>query len=139
MMLGLGNQIDNCQNFWWYEALRLPKWGIHCWPKNLEHRDNIIRTARKLELIRGVIGKPMVITSWYRPVVYNKLIGGASNSAHIDGLACDFVVRGMTIEDATFILKSKLDHLKIRMEDHSGNWLHIDLREPGPGGRFFKP
>lgn len=139
MLISLNSQIDNCQHFYWYEALRLDTWGVYVWPETLAVRDNIIKTARKLELIRSLLGVPMVIESYYRPKLYNQVIKGAKFSAHLEGLACDFRPVGLEIKTATDMIKPHLDEFDIRMESHSGNWIHIDLREPTDNRRYFKP
>jgi len=82
------------------------------------------------------------VTSGWRPEGYNKLIGGALNSAHIEGKACDFVVTGIDCDDVREQLEPKLTELGIRMEDLPGaNWVHIDIRKPlnEDSNRFFKP
>lgn len=51
-----------------------------------------------LEPIRILLGRPMVITSGYRPVWLNDMIRGAKNSAHLEGRAADVKVVGMSPE-----------------------------------------
>lgn len=47
-----------------------------------------------LDEVRKDAGVPMVITSSYRTVAYNKKVGGAANSAHTD-VPCNAVDIGM--------------------------------------------
>ena len=72
-----------------------------------------------------------------RPREYNRQIDGSRFSKHIDGRALDFICDDLDFNKNK--LKSKLDEFNIRMEDHSGKWIHIDNALPGPSGRFFKP
>ena len=51
---------------------------------------NIQLTANKLELVRKVLGFPIMITSGYRCPLLNARVGGVSTSAHTKGLAVDF-------------------------------------------------
>lgn len=44
----------------------------------------------KLQTIRDFFGKGIIISSGYRTVNYNSLIGGATNSYHCKGMAADF-------------------------------------------------
>lgn len=134
------------------EALYLPSWDVMHIPSEAE-KANIIRTAEKMDLIREYLDKPVNVNVWIRPAQvncptnlryhgknYNAAIGGAPKSAHVEGLAVDFRVSTITAMDVRFLLKDKLEDFNIRMEDHNGNWTHIDLREVPKGGkRFFKP
>lgn len=54
---------------------------------------NAQRQAFRLEQVRHELGdKPMPALSWYRPADYNRIIGGATNSRHIQADATDFDV-----------------------------------------------
>lgn len=46
---------------------------------------------RKLIRLREDYGKPMIVSSGYRDISYNTVIGGARNSAHIYGKAVDIL------------------------------------------------
>lgn len=55
--------------------------------------------VRRLEEIRQALGgQPLTIHSAYRPPAYNQAVGGVSNSTHIDGLAADISVVGVSTE-----------------------------------------
>jgi uncharacterized protein YcbK (DUF882 family) len=49
---------------------------------------------KQLHRLREDYGRPMTITSGYRDVSYNTVIGGSPNSAHILGQAVDVAVSG---------------------------------------------
>ncbi|MBX3172583.1 MAG: DUF882 domain-containing protein [Candidatus Eremiobacteraeota bacterium] len=54
---------------------------------------------RRLEKIRTALGGVAItVHSAYRPPEYNRLVGGVSNSAHIDGLAADISAAGISTE-----------------------------------------
>lgn len=137
----LNQKIPNCQHFRWKEALWLNEWGIYVFPESLTVKKNIIETAQALQNIRDILGKPVHVTSWYRPEKYNKHIGGAKTSYHMQGLAVDFIVKGIKADAVREILLEYLTRLDIRMEDLDGaSWVHIDLGKVGKSGkRFFKP
>ena len=129
------------ENFKWKEALFLYHWNIHVFPTP-EEIGNILKTAEKLEKVRRLLGnRPIKVNSWLRPVRYNAHIGGANKSAHIEGLAVDFKIEGVHSNVLRGQLKNHLDELGIRMEKLGpfDNWVHIDLKEPGPSGRYFNP
>lgn len=48
----------------------------------------------KLEAIRSYFDCPVIITSAYRTVSYNKKCGGAKNSCHLRGRAFDITIHG---------------------------------------------
>ena len=54
---------------------------------------NLQRLAETMELVRTICDdNPVTITSGYRSPEVNAAIGGSSTSAHMSGLACDFIV-----------------------------------------------
>lgn len=138
MQIDLNARIT--ENFKWREALYLPRWNIHAFPLSQMHRENIIDTCEVLEQIRDILNSPLKVTSFYRPRKYNQEIGGALESLHIQGLACDFIPTKVPIQNAKLAIKEFLEQLDCRMEDNGlGGWIHIDLGQPGFSGRLFKP
>jgi len=79
-------------NFTWNEATH----GGKRIPANREILNNMIALAAELQKARQAIGKPLQITSWYRPPAINKAVGGASQSQHLTGKAVDIVCAGLT-------------------------------------------
>jgi uncharacterized protein YcbK (DUF882 family) len=80
-----------------------------------------------LQPIREKLGKPMTITSGYRNSQVNKLLNGSTTSEHVKGMAADFVVSGMTVEQVVaFIRKCGVKFTQL-IEEHSGTtvWTHI--------------
>jgi len=137
-------------NFDVKDCIWLPTWGRLANETDgltNEVKDNLINTCAKMEAIRSFLGnKPIFVHCMFRPVLYNKIIGGSTKSAHIVGMACDFHVSGMSenkgCDAVRELLKPKLEEFDIRMEDLSSktqrNWVHIDLKEP-INSRYFKP
>lgn len=56
-----------------------------------------------LQRLRDKINKPLVITSGYRTVEYNKKVGGIVNSLHTQGKAADISKRSLGMTDAALI------------------------------------
>lgn len=54
------------------------------------HLANLRNLAERLEGVRALLGKPMVISSAYRSSALNAAVGGSSTSDHANGLAADF-------------------------------------------------
>jgi len=49
----------------------------------------VVEFAQMMQELRDWYGKPLNVSSWYRTANFNREIGGSSNSAHLDGRACD--------------------------------------------------
>ncbi len=51
--------------------------------------DRAVELARAFERVRELCGFPLIVSSAYRTAGYNKYIGGALKSQHVDGRALD--------------------------------------------------
>lgn len=125
--------------FIWKDALSHPRWGVAVYP-TIEQAVNIMRLAHKMMLIGEYFpNKEIQVLSWLRTEHYNKLVGGAKDSAHKEGLAIDFAINGVHADFVRERLKGELTSLEVRMQKHKPGtgWVHLDLRKPGPSGRFF--
>lgn len=67
--------------------------GLKNYPSRGDFR-TIKYTAKRMEKIRKIVGKPLIVNSWYRNSNTNKLVGGSSTSSHRKGLAVDFTIKG---------------------------------------------
>lgn len=113
------------------EFLWLPKLGRHAVPPP-KVEEELLKTMEVMDKIRELVKSPITVTSGYRPEEYNRLIGGAKNSKHILGQACDFVVQGSDCDKVRLFLRPHLDSLRIRLEWLPGsNWIHIDRAGTG--------
>ncbi|WP_204138640.1 D-Ala-D-Ala carboxypeptidase family metallohydrolase [Halomicronema sp. CCY15110] len=90
--LQLAAAIISGGSFTWAEATR----GGARLPPDQSTVDAMIRIAQLAQEARDRIGRPFVITSWYRPPAINAQAGGASMSRHIVGDAIDFYCDGLT-------------------------------------------
>lgn len=102
------------------------------------YKKNLVTLFNKMEIIRDYFNRPIIINSAYRPPQYNRLIGGAKNSAHLYGMAADWYIPGLSCNRIRATIKPKLEEWGIRCEDLRSTWVHIDIREP-IRSRFFKP
>ena len=80
-----------------------------------------------LQPIRDYWGKIIDISSGYRCSALNKLVGGAYNSQHITGKACDFTVRGIDNIVVVKALKQLKEQGKIKYDQLilEPSWIHI--------------
>lgn len=90
----------------------------------------------KLHDIREAYGKPIFLTSAARCSTYNRKIGGARLSAHVEGKAADLA---RTPELQAFI-EANMDRFNIWGEklEFTPTWIHIQTR-PVTSGRWFIP
>lgn len=58
-------------------------------PSSMEHVENLCTLADFLNEVREEFGEPIVVNSAYRTPIVNKLVGGVSNSFHLEGRAAD--------------------------------------------------
>ncbi|OTQ55882.1 MULTISPECIES: D-Ala-D-Ala carboxypeptidase family metallohydrolase [Orbaceae] len=85
---------------------------------------NIQLTANKLELVRKVLGFPIMITSGYRCPLLNARVGGVSTSAHTKGLAVDFhCAYGTPKEICQRLIDTGVQFDKL-IQEHN-QWVHI--------------
>lgn len=120
------------------EALYLHQWDCYHIPSD-EEKDNIVRHALNMDLVRELLGVPCRVHCWMRPESlncpdsphhgedYNALCKGAASSQHKKGDATDYDPIGMSCDDARALLESKLEEWGMRMEKAPGtDWVHND-------------
>lgn len=86
-----------------------------------------IETARVLEWLRAQLGRPIVVTSWYRDPLYNHAVGGARNSLHTTGSAADIKVASV----APVEVRRTLERHPLAPQMGIGvypSFTHVDLR-----------
>lgn len=103
---------------------------LQCKGRNCCGRVNLCKPEllAALESLRSLIGKPITVLSGYRCELHNQRIGGAKSSQHIQGIAADILVHGMTaweLEQAV----SKVPAFKGIGRDDHGNDIHVDVRK----------
>lgn len=114
-------------------------YGADYTPQILQNATMLLQAVNALLADLGIIS--ITLNSGWRPPSYNASIGGAKNSAHCTGEACD-------LADSTGQLKQKLidkPEILIKhdlyMEDPSATrtWCHLQTRATRSGKRVFKP
>lgn len=82
--------------------------------------------AEGLEQVRALLGGPMRINSGYRCAPLNAAVGGAKQSAHMEGYAADFVCPsfGKPLDIVKAIEASDIRFDKCIQE---GTWVHISF------------
>ena len=118
-------------HFFWNEMLasvEADKNNIINAPITEAQTENIITTANHMEKIRELLGNnPIIISSCFRSPKVNKLVGGSLTSAHLEGLAVDFVCNGSgDPAKIVSILRKYEKELKFdQLINEFDKWVHI--------------
>ena len=126
----------------WHDALYLPSMHRYAKPSDMtagtsmdEALGNIERQAAALQQVSDHFGgKKIHVHCWLRPPAYNKLVGGAGNSAHLRGTATDFHMDGITAEQVRKVLKAD-PSIYPGTGENNVSWIHIDLEHH----KWFSP
>jgi putative chitinase len=91
----------------------------------------ILVTADEFQAVRNAWGRPLGVTSFFRPEPINREVGGVPNSFHVQGLAMDIYPVGLP-------LQALYQWLIVRWTGGFGDgrdrgFIHLDRRN---GGRF---
>lgn len=109
-------------------------------PLTPQMRANMEKLLIALNLLRDLYGKPLKVSSGYRPAAINAATpGAAKGSAHLSCEACDFedpdrkliqwCLRNLDIlEKAGLYLESPIN---------TPTWVHLQVRAPKSGKRVF--
>ena len=85
-------------------------------------------TAEGMEKIRALLGKSIIVSSWYRCPDLNKAAGGAVTSQHLKGEAVDFICPefGTPLDVCKKVIDSGIRYDQIIFEF---TWVHISFAE----------
>jgi hypothetical protein len=107
-------------------------------PLDEQFTANAQALAENLQAVRDFLGKPVGVSSWYRPTTINRKAKGSKTSQHLHGEAVDFYVRSLDaagLDDLFKLIidgKIKLPHpcsQIIRETDEKGNqWIHMGIK-----------
>jgi hypothetical protein len=94
---------------------------------------NLDKTAVVMEEIRKRLDHPVIIHSGYRAPKVNEAIGGVATSAHLKGLACDFICPGYGSPfQVAIAIMPWLKDLRIDQLIREYGWVHVGLRDEEP-------
>lgn len=84
-------------------------------------------TAKQLDEVRILLGKPILVSSGYRGPAVNRAVGGSSKSQHVKGEAVDFICPqfGIPKQIVEKILSSNIQYDQLIQEFDS--WVHISF------------
>lgn len=109
------------------------------YPLNFTLEANLAVLLMAINKLRQRWGKPLIVSSGYRPGKYNEAAGGAKRSAHLYCEAVDFSDPEQKL--STWIKNNPdiLYHCGLWMEDpeYTKTWCHLDIKPRN--NRIFKP
>lgn len=102
---------------------------------------NLLRLLDAVNKLRLAYGKPMIVSSGYRPPEHNAKVGGAPNSCHLTCEAVDFRDKDGELKKWCLANLKILEDCGLYMEhqDATPTWLHVQTRMPKSGSRVFRP
>lgn len=111
------------------------------YPLSPELVENLNILLERLNKFRQMYGKPMVVTSGYRPAEFNKAAGGAQKSNHMICLACDFKDIDGSLDAWCMQHLEILEQCGLYLEhpDSTPGWSHLQAVAPRSGNRIFRP
>jgi len=96
-----------------------------------EARANLQLLCGALEQVRALFGAPIIVSSGFRSEKVNRLIGGATNSQHVQGLAADFtVIEVSPRETVRRISESAVPFDQLILE--FDRWVHLSVARGTP-------
>lgn len=103
--------------------------GIDNTPREAYVLDNLKRMAGVMEKIRDLLGHPITVTSGFRCLDLNSAIGSKPTSAHVVGLATDFIAPAYgTPYDVCRAIEPHMQRLGIDQLIYEHTWIHVGLR-----------
>lgn len=108
-------------------------------PKNVY--DNLMELRERLNMLGKYFLAPRVLSCAYRDPEHNKRVGGAKNSSHLTGEACDIVDRDGKLKEFLKTHPELLEKYDLYAEDyfHTLTWCHLQIRPTKSGKRVFLP
>ena len=97
-------------------------------PLSAELEENLANLLVAVNKLRDLYGKPMYVSSGYRPGHYNTDAGGAKNSTHCLCMAVDFHDQDNALKN--WITVDILEQCGLYQEDpkRTLTWLHVQTR-----------
>ena len=97
---------------------------------NDNQKENLYKLAMEMEDVRELLNnKPIFISSGYRCLALNELLGSKKTSSHIKGLAVDFTCRqfGTPNEIVFALINSDIPYDQVILEFN--RWVHLSFCE----------
>ena len=99
-----------------------------------------------LDPLREKLGKPVIVTSGWRPPKLNKAVGGSSTSNHLYGCAADVHIKGSNVEIIEALLSLNIPYDECIAEHAVFNkngeltsceWVHLAVKPSNNRNKFI--
>lgn len=102
---------------------------------------NLSQLLKALNLFRDIYGKPMIVSSGYRPAGYNTAAKGAKKSNHMICLAADFRDPESLLDNFCIANQDILEKCGLYLEHPywTNGWCHLQVKPPESGKKIFAP
>lgn len=102
---------------------------------------NLNKLLDCLNKFRLIYGKPLTVSSGYRPGGFNSTAGGAKRSNHMVCLACDFLDLDSSLDSFCVGSPEVLESCGLYLEHPmwTKGWCHLQCVPPVSGKRIFVP
>lgn len=89
---------------------------------------------QKLDDLREMLGRPIIVSSGYRCPVHNENVGGVPNSQHVLGKAAD--IWSPNISPA--YLAKLAERIGFDGIGIYSSWIHVDVRDNGNSPNYYR-
>ncbi len=113
------------------------RYGKDNTPNAMQLANMKLIASKVFEPVRTYFGKAIAVTSFFRSLVVNVLVGGVSSSKHCTGEAMDIdadILGGVTNAQLFHFIKDKLDFDQLIWEfgdDKQPDWIHVSYLKTG--------
>ena len=126
--------------------ISLEELNPHDYPLDEETKENLETLLIRMNKIRAIWGKPMIITSGLRNKEHQlklivKGVSKATKSNHLIGAACDVKDADGSLGEWCLENVKTLEEVGLWCEHpkHTKGWVHFQIVPPRSGKRFFIP
>jgi uncharacterized protein YcbK (DUF882 family) len=86
------------------------------------------RLLEGLETLRSLAGAPVLVHAGYRCARHNREVGGVPHSEHLEGLAADVSLPGLSLQRMYELALEVPQFAAGGIGVYDGNFLHVDVR-----------
>lgn len=126
--------------------IKLEELNPHNYPMTDEIKSNINELHEKINKVRDLYGKPMIVTSGLRSIEQQQslILDGKSNaikSKHLTGQAVDIKDTDGALRDWIIANMDKMEEIGFWFENFKDTptWVHFQTCPPRSGNRIFIP